>query len=76
MTDQQHSDLADALHECVGTVMLSGYPSPLYDELYDGWERLDRQNLANTANRNGARKVTTEVVWSNKPLRAQMGLSL
>jgi len=34
------AELADALHAARSTVILSGYDSPLYDELYDGWQRI------------------------------------
>jgi DNA adenine methylase len=30
-------ELADALHGCRAAVVLSGYPSPLYERLYAGW---------------------------------------
>ena len=36
-----HRALAAALHTTPVMVRLSGYPSPLYDELYPGWHRLD-----------------------------------
>lgn len=60
MTDDDHRRLAELLHGCAGMVVLSGYPSDLYDrELYPEWERHERQHLAD-----GARK-RTEVVWLN-----------
>lgn len=37
LTVQEHVELADALHQVRGMVVLSGYPSTLYDELYNGW---------------------------------------
>ncbi|MCX4911900.1 DNA adenine methylase [Streptomyces sp. NBC_00878] len=36
-----HSSLAATLHQVQGQVLLSGYPSPLYTELYEGWDRLE-----------------------------------
>lgn len=66
MTEQDHRDLAAALGECKASVILSGYPSELYDrELYAGWYRTaftsgTGQNAESWGNR-------TEVLWSNRP---------
>lgn len=57
MTDDQHRELADILHGVVGKVVLSGYASTLYTELYDGWRRLDKST---TTNGNGQAK---EALW-------------
>lgn len=57
MTDEEHRELARILHAVKGKVVLSGYPSPLYDELYGAWKRVERDALAD-----GARK-RTEVIW-------------
>jgi len=35
-SDAEHRELASALRATRATVLLSGYASPLYDELYDG----------------------------------------
>lgn len=43
MTDDDHRRLAALLKGVRGMVVLSGYPSGLYDELYPGWRRLDRE---------------------------------
>ncbi|AVS66613.1 DNA methyltransferase [Paracidovorax avenae] len=59
MSDEDHRKLASALHELQGMVIVSGYPSPLYDELYDGWKVSTRAALAD-----GARE-RTEVLWMN-----------
>lgn len=45
MTQAQHVALAQVLHQLAGMVVLSGRPSPLYDELYGGWQRVDRPSL-------------------------------
>ncbi len=57
MTDDQHRELAEVLHGLRGAVILSGYPSPLYDELYGDWRRVERQ-----AHADGARD-RVEVLW-------------
>lgn len=59
MTDDDHRALAAQLKMVKGKVLLSGYHSPLYDELYDDWERVERAALAD-----GGRK-RTEVLWMN-----------
>jgi DNA adenine methylase len=57
MTDQDHIELATVLHQVKGMVVLSGYPSALYDELYSGWQRIDGSATA----QNGKRRV--ECLW-------------
>lgn len=57
MTDEQHRELAGFLNGLKGAIVLSGYPSPLYDELYANWERLEWKQMAD-----GARE-RTEVLW-------------
>lgn len=63
----EHRDLADALHAAKATVILSGYDSPLYDELYTGWHRVSFGATTN-GSPTGERGRRTEVLWSNRPL--------
>ncbi|WP_432124029.1 DNA adenine methylase [Streptomyces sp. C10-9-1] len=70
-TEAEHRDLAAALADCRAAVLLSGYDSPLYAELYEGWHRYEQQTM--TGNARGA-KGRTEVVWSNRRLAEQDGL--
>ena len=37
MNDVDHRQLAQVLVACQGKVVLSGYPSPLYQELFRSW---------------------------------------
>lgn len=60
MTVEQHIELAKALHELRGSVVLSGYSCGLYEELYKGWRRVERRSLAD-----GARP-RVEVLWLSK----------
>jgi DNA adenine methylase len=70
-TDAEHRALAEALQACSAAVIVSGYPSDLYDrELFAGW---DRHTIA-TMTGNGAEKARTEVLWSNVPLGQQLEL--
>lgn len=69
--DVEHRELAAALADCHATVVLSGYDSPLYAELYDGWHRYEQQAITGNAK---ADKGRTEVLWSNRPLAGQHDL--
>lgn len=61
-----HRELAEALHAAAAAVVVSGYPSPLYDlELYAGW---DRHTITASTGQSGAWANRTEVLWSNRPL--------
>ena len=57
MTEADHIELAQALNQVKGMVMVSGYPSPLYDELYKGWRVVKKETYAD-----GARP-RTEMLW-------------
>ncbi|MBB5462918.1 DNA adenine methylase [Paraburkholderia sp. Cpub6] len=59
MTDDQHRELAELLHGLAGMVVLSGYHSELYDDLYADWAFVDRRALAD-----GARE-RVETLWLN-----------
>jgi DNA adenine methylase len=71
----EHRDLADALNACRATVVLSGYRSQLYDELYAGWHVLEFSAFTgqgnHTEDRNDRR---VEVLWSNRPLTDTLAL--
>lgn len=62
-TDDEHRELAEALLECRAAVVLSGYPSPLYDELYSDWHVT---SFATNTTQGGARGDRTEVLWCNR----------
>jgi DNA adenine methylase len=49
MTDAQHIALAELLHQVPGSVIISGYACPLYDELYGDWRQTCRQTRADQA---------------------------
>lgn len=61
--ESEHRELAEALRNCRASVVLSGYDSPLYADLYDGWHvtRIDT-----TTGQGGKRQQRTEVLWSNQ----------
>lgn len=73
-SDAQHRELAAALNDCKAAVVLSGYHSPLYEDLYDGWHRAELKAWTGNGIRNGATKTDgdrIEVLWSNRPFPAE-----
>lgn len=62
--EAEHRELAAHLAACRAAVVLSGYHSPLYDELYAGWHRVEID--AHTGQANDWQR-RTEVLWSNRP---------
>ena len=73
-SEADHRELAAALHATPAAVLISGYPSPLYHELYDQavWWRLERAVDKPSSLTSGGRAVrAVEAVWSNRPLAAQ-----
>jgi DNA adenine methylase len=54
-----HTELLQALRDLAGMVVLSGYPSPLYERVLSDWRRVEVAALAD-----GARP-RTEVLWLN-----------
>jgi DNA adenine methylase len=64
MSGQDHRDLLEALRACKSKVMLSGYPSALYDEALAGWTR-HAFDLPNNAAGGKAKAREIEVLWCN-----------
>lgn len=59
LSDDDHADLLAFLRTLKGFVVLSGYPSVLYDEALKDWHRVERAALADGA------APRTEVLWIN-----------
>jgi DNA adenine methylase len=57
MTDDDHRELAALASKLQGMVIVSGYPSALYDELFTGWTCMSKGSL----DVNG--KTQTECLW-------------
>jgi DNA adenine methylase len=71
MTREQHVVLAEALHTVRGMVLLSGYDSPLYRELYADWSVVSISARAELA------AARTEFLWISpraRKLSAQFSL--
>lgn len=64
MSDADHVALSEALHESPCMVVVSGYPSPLYEDLYADWEcrQLKSYTFDKTGGGNAPR---TECLWLN-----------
>jgi DNA adenine methylase len=64
MSRADHEELLSVLLACKGKVMLSGYPSDLYDDALKGWTRhtFDIANHTSGAKEKGRE---TEVLWCN-----------
>lgn len=70
-SDHDHRELAEALNACEAAVVLSGYDSPLYGDLYDGWHRVELAAWTGNGIRDGRTKADgdrVEVLWSNRPI--------
>jgi DNA adenine methylase len=64
MSEADHRELLDMLLAVRGKVMLSGYPSQLYDEALAGWTR-HAFDLPNNAAGGPTKARETEVLWCN-----------
>jgi len=69
MTDGDHRELAECLHGLRGMVILSGYRSELYDELYADWICIDRTHWADGARRR------VESLWMREGMAVQMRMA-
>ncbi len=68
--EDQHRGLAEALQATSAAVVLSGYASPLYDALYDGWDRVEISAHTSQGNHSAMtpRRSRREVLWSNRAM--------
>lgn len=68
--DDFHTAMLDAIVAAKATVILSGYPSPLYENALAGWYRAEYQVQAstNSINGKGYDNTRTEVVWCNRDI--------
>ena len=67
LTADQHVELLQFLRTLGGMVVLSGYPSPVYDDLLADWTRVERKALADGA------RARTEVLWINPAANRVLG---
>jgi DNA adenine methylase len=64
LSDEDHVRLAELLNRCKSKVVVSGYPSDLYDGLYAGWRRVEFE-IANHAAGGRQKGRETECLWLN-----------
>lgn len=64
MTDDNHRELAGLLSGCKSKVVLSGYPSALYQELYSKWRKVEF-DIANHAAGGKIKGREKECLWMN-----------
>jgi DNA adenine methylase len=66
MTTADHQELLDLIRQCKGKVMISSYPSRMYDLALVDWNRHDL-DIANHAASGKKKDRETEVLWCNFP---------
>lgn len=64
MSDEEHRLLARLLNRCKGKVLLSGYPSKLYENLYGDWHLVTFE-IANHSAGGKTKARQTECLWMN-----------
>ncbi|BDY33191.1 DNA adenine methylase [Mycolicibacterium mageritense] len=67
-----HVELLWALMGCQASVVVSGYPSDLYDDALRGWDRVEIPHM--TGQGNADNQARTEVIWSNRSITDQRSL--
>lgn len=64
MTFEDHEDLIKQIRKCIGFVVLSGYPSDLYNSLLFDWRTVDFE-IDNKASSADEKEIKTERLWLN-----------
>jgi DNA adenine methylase len=60
-TDDQHERLGGVVNRLKGCVLLSGYPSELYDKMFSHWQRFEKE--ASVPQNYGTDPLRVEVLW-------------
>lgn len=66
LSDADHAALLAFLNTLKGMVVLSGYPTELYDSALGDWQRIERKAFADGA------RARTEVLWLNPTCAARL----
>ncbi len=66
MADQDHVDLASALQQVKGMVIISGYECDLYQELFGSWTHYKREHVIDGGNKR------LESIWLNRAATKSM----
>lgn len=64
MTEADHREMGELLHNAKAAVLLSGYASELYEEMFAGWHQVH----IGARSDNAVDRDVVEVVWSNRPV--------
>ncbi len=64
MTEEQHIELGEVLKACVSKVVISGYPSSLYEDIFRTWRRV-AFDIANHAAGGVKKSRKCETLWLN-----------
>jgi DNA adenine methylase len=64
MTENEHEKLGVVLNKCKSKVIVSGYPSNLYDKMFQGWRKITF-NIANHASGATKKQRKSETLWLN-----------
>ncbi len=70
MTDNDHRELAEVLHNVKGKVALSGYRCELLDKLYKDWNRIESPSKQCLS----VKQPRTEILWTNYDVTSEMSL--
>jgi len=75
MTDEQHRELARAVHSVQGMVLISGYQCDLYSEMYADWTRVERESRTNSQYNTAMESlwISPAAMAGKLPLFAQQG---
>lgn len=64
MDDKKHEELGKLINSCKGRVIISGYPSNLYSDLFKDWKMI-KIEVANHASQQKSKKKKLECIWMN-----------
>ena len=64
MSIDDHIELAHSLNNFNGKVLISSYPSPLYNKLYKGWN-IEKKKIANNASQKKTKDKKVEIIFRN-----------
>jgi len=59
MTDAEHLNMIEVIQGLKGKIAISGYPSKMYDALFAGWRRVEKEAMSDKAGKR------IEVLWMN-----------
>lgn len=64
MDENDHASLAEILNSCKSKIIISGYPSKLYNQLYKSWRKIEF-DIANHSAGGRKKQRKRETIWLN-----------